>query len=544
MTFTGKIRTFLVAVAVLPTALIMMVIYFHSVDQLEQADQRKAYDNFKKYDTFRDALRSELDDNVTNLLESEQMTRTLRSPRSGRPVDPHLFGLDFLEITDTNLTVLASHHRPGLLGQPAQPELKRQQIDTTGLIETLEFDVDGGHAAFTTVRPLGESLLVYTGKYIDRPMLRQLSALLDAAIQIEQVDDSVLVYASMDRGSLYQSGESYQAVLAGGQQAGFFLVATFDVGSDKPIFLDLLSVAAIFALASVVLAIFLGVYITGRAKREIDNLVSATSRVAAGDFGTPVMAYEEGEFSQLADSFSDMTLRLKETQKRLATTEKIAAWQTVGRKIAHEIKNPLTPIGISVDDLRRSHAENVPQFDKVLDETTATIKQELDRLVKILDEFVSFARMRTPELETVDLNTFLDSVTSLYRGEIDTGRIKIDNRSKSKKLKLDPEAIKQVLINLIKNGLESSPTAKVTLTLSDQKDSVVFTIEDTGPGFTEEKLANSFEPYVTTKEGGSGLGLVICHRIVHDHGGTMELYNKPSGGAAVRIHLPLQFHAK
>jgi nitrogen fixation/metabolism regulation signal transduction histidine kinase len=159
-------------------------------------------------------------------------------------------------------------------------------------------------------------------------------------------------------------------------------------------------------------------------------------------------------------------------------------------------------------------------------------------MTKLLDQFVSFARMSAPVIRAVEADTFLREVTALYRREIDSGGLTVVNTCRRNKFRLDPEAFKQVLINLIKNGLEATDDAVVTLTMSDEEDALNLRVEDSGPGFTEEKLQNSFEPYVSTKKGGSGLGLVICHRIVHDHGGTMELYNRREGGGGVRIRLP------
>ena len=157
---------------------------------------------------------------------------------------------------------------------------------------------------------------------------------------------------------------------------------------------------------------------------------------------------------------------------------------------------------------------------------------------KLLEEFVSFARMSTPQVRVVVAGTFFDDITALYQQKIDTGRLNLVNHSSRDKFRLDPEAFQQVLVNLVKNGFESSDEATVTVTIHDEDDELEITVEDTGPGFTDQKLQSSFEPYVTSKEGGSGLGLVICHRIVHDHGGTMELFNRPEGGGGVRIRLP------
>lgn len=542
MTFTGRIRIYLVAVAVLPPLLVMSVIYFHSVRQLESSNRQQAYRNLQKFKVFHSSFQKELQVNITELLASQHFGRALLQLRSGRVeqvgLDPRPFALDYMEILDTNCRVLATFHRPGLLGEKIQRDFAPERLDTTGYLETVEYDIEGSHAAFTYVRQIEHGMFLYTGRYMDARFRQQLAELLDAKVGVFVGLQTPFEYVGMEKGTLYETEGKYQAVLAGAASSNFFLVATFATGVEKPIFISLLSVTGVVALFSVLTAIALGMFITGRAKREIDNLVQASSRVAAGDFTTPVMAYEEGEFSQLADSLTDMMEKLKALRKKLATTEKIAAWQTLGRKIAHEIKNPLTPIAISVDDLRRSHREQLPQFSRTLEETTATIKSEVDRMTKLLDQFVSFARMSAPVIRTVDADMFVKSVTALYRREIDSGRLRVVNNSRHEKFRLDPEALKQVLINLIKNGFEAADDAIVTATISDEENGLKITVEDTGPGFTEEKLQNSFEPYVSTKKGGSGLGLVICHRIVHDHGGTMELYNSLEGGGGVGIRLP------
>ena len=542
MTFTGRIRIYLIIAAVLPPLLVMSVIYFHSVRQLEASDRQQAFKNLQKFEAFNGSFQKELRANIDELLASQDLAKAVRALKSGRigrvELDPRPFGLDFMEILDTNYRVLATYHRPGLLGEKIQRDFDSDRFDTAGCLETVEYDIEGPHAAFAFVRRIDENMFLYTGRYLDFRLQQQLAGLLDAEVRIYIDVDTPSVYTGFKREVLYETDGTYQAVLAGGTAFDFFLVAVFASGVEKPIFLSLLKVTGAVALFSVIVAVGLGMFITGRAKREIDNLVQATSRVADGDFSTPVMAYEEGEFSQLADSFTDMMVKLKALQKELATTEKIAAWQIMGRKIAHEIKNPLTPIAISADDLRRSYHEQLPQFDRTLEETTATIKSEVNRMTKLLDQFVSFARMGAPVISPVAANMFLNSVKALYKHEVDSGRLTTVNNSRCEKFRLDPEAFKQVLINLIKNGFETTDDATVTLTVNDEGDYLKFTVEDSGPGFTEKKLQNSFEPYVSTKKDGSGLGLVICHRIVHDHGGTMELYNRPEGGGGVSIKLP------
>ncbi|MEW6412735.1 MAG: ATP-binding protein [Candidatus Zixiibacteriota bacterium] len=542
MSLTARIRIYLVLVAVLPCLAVMAVIYFHSVGQFESMDQRQIHRNVERFNGFFNSTRSEMRSMVTQMTASSDFQKAIANLKAGRmarsQLDPRPYGLDFLEITDSSFNVLATFNRPGLMGQPVHPGLKPSPDDSLRGLETVEYDIEGPHASFTFVRPLGSNLYLYTGKYIQDNFERSLAVLLDATVEIHFADASGAVYERMDPGSVYKVDQTYQALLSGGSNADYYMIATFATGADKPIFLDLLTATGVVALVSILAAIGLGMYITGRAKREIDNLVSATSRVASGDFSSPVMAYEEGEFSQLADSFSDMMLKLRDTQKRLATSEKIAAWQSVGRKIAHEVKNPLTPISISIDDLRRSHAEGQPNFDKILTETTTTIKSEVQRLTKLLDQFVGFARMQAPEITTVNPTSFVESIAAMFKREIEDKKLRIVNASIRTSFAFDPDAIKQVIINLVKNGFESDDFATVAIGISDVGSQLEILIEDTGPGFPPKKLENSFEPYVTTKKDGSGLGLVICHRIVHDHGGTMELFNRIEEGGGVRIHLP------
>ena len=543
MSLTGRIRMYLILIALLPPLLVMTVIYFHSVGQAENFDRRTASEALTKYARFESRFRNELRTKVREIAEGEtvqQAVLLIKSNRAGRAnLSADLMGVDFLEIVDNNLRVVASGHRPGLIGESILSTNRAGAIDTTHAMETVEYDIAGAHAAFACIVPLPNRMYLYAGEYISGDYRALAKELLDADIRLTFPLGEQTAYADMDPQQLYQRGDSLTAVLTGGPIAGYYLVANFIGNTSRPAFVSLLRVTGLVALATILIAISLGVYITSRAKREIDNLVVATSRVAEGDFSTPVMAYEEGEFAQLADSFSDMMLKLKALQSRLGTAEKIAAWQAMGRKLAHEIKNPLTPISISVDDLRRSYDEKLPGFDRTLHETTSTIKSEITRLTRLLDQFSGFARMAPPQLRDVRTDAFFEAVTSLYRPQIDDGRLVVVNRSTRHTVRLDDEQMKQVLINLIKNGFESNDGTHVRVEMRDSNEGITITVEDDGPGFSDDVLAGSFQPYLSKKKNGSGLGLVICQRIVFDHGGSIDLYNRNEGGAGVRITLPV-----
>jgi len=545
MTFTGKIRIYLILVALLPPLIIMAVVYFNSMQQLEYSGYQNAYDDMRILIRFKEAFKSEIRIGAEQQAESPAVKRASLLIKAGRPNEVDLSGVqsefDFFEITDTAGTVLASRHRPGLLGNSIQPKNVQQSIPIQGFTETTEYDIEGRHAAITYIQPLDSNTAIYTGKYIDDELISMLGALRSVSFELvfHGEEDSVGIdLKSVLKNQLYEQGERVYSVLFGGAGSGYYLLAEFVGGGDRQLILSILKTTGVVALLSIIIAIALGLYITGRAKREIDNLVTATNRVSQGDFSTPVMAYEEGEFSQLAESFSDMMTRLKQLQKELATAEKIAAWKSIGQKIAHEVKNPLTPIVLSVDDLRRSYMEKLPDFEKTLKDCTTTVREEVNRLTRLLDQFVGFARMNAPVRIDVKPGQFIEGMMVLYSKNIENGQLVIENRSRQNTFRFDPEAIKQVLLNLVKNGYESSADTHVRVIIRDIDGGLEIVVEDDGPGFNENMLARKFEPYMSSKKDGSGLGLVICQRIIYDHGGTIDIYNRPDGGAGVNIKLP------
>ncbi|MFQ5498975.1 MAG: PAS domain-containing sensor histidine kinase [Candidatus Zixiibacteriota bacterium] len=540
MTFAGRIRLFFVAIALTPPVVIMAVTYFYLVRQAENADRQAAIENVQRYQFYVEAYENDIALDVQRAAESDYIRQFRLRLRGGQSasleIAPGVFGLDFLEIVEKKGKVVASSHRPGLVGESLT---QLQGSSGSGLRMSVEYDLNGAHAAFCFLRPLDSLYSAYGGRYINQEFMIQMGQLLAADLAITFNDSAMMIESRMTPGVLYDIDGKYRALLAGGPQEQFYLLADFWSSGQRPLFVSLLQVTGIVGAFSVAVAILAGLFITSRAKREIDNLMTATSRIAEGDFSTPVMAYEEGEFARLADSFSEMTLQLRRTRQRLAMSEKIAAWETIGRKLAHEVKNPLSPIAICADDLRSSYKQKLPDFEKLLFEATTMIKDEVRRLSDLLDQFVSFARMKPPDKQTIPPAQLIDGIASIYNSEISANRLKMTCESNRPGIHLDPDSIRQVLINLVKNSLETDPDTTANVLLHDIDDALEIRIEDTGPGFNGERLANPFEPSLSTKRDGSGLGLVICQRIIHDHDGSIELYNRADGGAGVVIRLPI-----
>jgi len=229
----------------------------------------------------------------------------------------------------------------------------------------------------------------------------------------------------------------------------------------------------------------------------------------------------------------------------LIQAQRDAAWGEVARRLAHEIKNPLTPIQLSAERLRRRFIKRMDEKDvEVLDRATRTIVNQVEAMKKMVNAFSEYARIPQISLEAVDLNLLLQEVLELYRG-VDS-RVKLVTRLDARQpcIEGDVGRLRQLLHNLLKNSLEAvAETAGACITVTthtadeSERAYVELVIDDNGPGFPERVLDNIFEPYVSTKPRGSGLGLAIVKKIVEEHGGVIAAESNPEGGARIRIRL-------
>jgi len=250
------------------------------------------------------------------------------------------------------------------------------------------------------------------------------------------------------------------------------------------------------------------------------------------------------EIGQVGSAFNLMMEDLRDAEERLVIAERIAAWQEIARRLAHEIKNPLTPIQMAMDTLRKTWRKQHPSFGEILEESTATVLEEADRLKRIVSEFSDFARMPKPDVHPADLNEIVAGALTLYQGATPV------ERRLSRPLPLlevDKGQMTQVLLNLVENARDAiagkdDGRILVSTRKGDAGDRVELAVEDNGPGVPPELRDRVFTPYFTTKEGkgGTGLGLAIVHRIISDHGGRIVVGEAPGGGARMVVELPLR----
>jgi two-component system nitrogen regulation sensor histidine kinase NtrY len=232
-------------------------------------------------------------------------------------------------------------------------------------------------------------------------------------------------------------------------------------------------------------------------------------------------------------TFDDLT--------ELLRAKKAETWQDVARKIAHEVKNPLTPIKLSAERLRKKYIEKSPDFDRVFDESSQTIIQQVDGLKGLLDEFAEFARLPRPNPVSQRLEPVVDSVIQLYASAHKEVRFSKDIPADLPDLPLDREQVKRVFINLFKNAvevLEGGGDIQVAARTSGKDGMVRIEVADNGPGITAEDVSRLFEPYFSRKKKGGGLGLAIVERIIADHNGSIHAEQNQPQGARFIIELP------
>jgi signal transduction histidine kinase len=496
--------------------------------------------------------------------------------------------LDFLEFVESDGTIISSAQWPAKFGYPEGAIGGFAEAAEQGVFLRQEELQDGTELGLFAVRAtrVGERpVYVIGGRRLDKDFLAGLDlpagmyALLyqnrgdhfsaDLVIdpsasfgdkihspgKLQPVVDAVREYgqemtAVVAWSADHAEDEMFHAIPLLGAGAGKDrpLLAILLIGNSRRTYVELKrhirSAALLVGGGGIVLAILLSSWAAARVTRPVERLAHAAQEVAAGNWNVRVDVSGGDELAQLAESFNRMTSELLGQKERLVQAERVAAWRELARRLAHELKNPLFPLQLTMETLVRARQQNPEEFEEVFRESSRTLLAEIANLKGIIGRFSEFSKMPQPQLQPVQVNEVIRGVVQLFQAQLEApGRAKIkcelELDAHLKTVAADAELLHRAISNLVLNAMDAMPQGG-TLTLRTRHESgkVLIEVADTGAGMTAEERERIFTPYYTSKAQGTGLGLAIVQSVVSDHGGRVRVQGEPGRGTTFVIELP------
>src|SRR5437016_311318 len=326
------------------------------------------------------------------------------------------------------------------------------------------------------------------------------------------------------------------------------LLGVFFVGSSRKELVlltrQILKIAVAVAAAALFVGLLVSFWISARITKPVEELAEGAREVASGRWDTRIDVRGGDEVGQLAEAFNHMTQTLAAQKERLVQTERVAAWRELARRLAHELRNPLFPMQITVENLQKARQLDAKQFLEVFNESTATLKAELANLNTIIGRFSDFSKMPAPQFVRVNVNEALRNAVRLFEPQFnEVGKPTITPElfltEPLPDIDADPDLLHRAFQNLVLNALDAMPAGgTLTLRTSENDGNVRVEVADTGKGLTPEECSRLFTPYYTTKSQGTGLGLAIVQSVISDHHGTISVTSDEGRGTSFRIDLP------
>jgi nitrogen fixation/metabolism regulation signal transduction histidine kinase len=366
-------------------------------------------------------------------------------------------------------------------------------------------------------------------------------------------DIDAIRYVQVSRRTLirvlsFSLGEGFDAAIANmeNERARFEVINSLDL-NVKPL---VIYYYGIFLFPTLLMTIIIAISFSRRVTAPIVELADATTRVAAGDFSIQILSRPGSELGRLINSFNAMVQNLEQSQNALLKAEKISVWQTMAQQLAHEIKNPLTPIKLSAERALRHWRNDPDRIGEVLESSMLAIIQEVEGLSTMLTEFRTLSQPTELSRTWTVIRDQIEETVGLYRGGYPEIVFDLTHVEAGITVKMEERRLAQVLNNLIINSIDSI-NSKETKTpgrieirtdLVKKRDTLYcrLSIKDNGKGISPEDGVDIFTPYFTTKDAGTGLGLPIVERIVSDHGGAIWFNSAPEAGATFFIDLPIE----
>ena len=488
--------------------------------------------------------------------------------------------LDFLEFADARGTIISSAQSPAKFGYPETSLANLQQLISKPAFLKQEDVASGSSLGLFAVRAstIGDKpLYVIGGQRLDKNalaalelpmgmramlyqnpgngfapqmlvassgMVKEPEKLSNVVQQAQQQgrEASALIHWSSDPAD----DETIHAIPLNGQDDKTLGVLL--VGSSRRPYVEvkrrIQSAALLVGGAGILLAVLLSSWAAARFTRPIENLAEAARAVAAGNLRAHVEVTSNDEIGDLAETFNQMTRDLLEQKERLVQSERVAAWRELARRLAHELKNPLFPLQLTVENLVRARQQSPEIFEEIFRESSATLLAEIGNLKQIISRFSEFSKMPQPALQPVIMNEIVQGVARLFQAQLESrsqGPIycRLELSASGEPVAADAELLHRAFSNLVLNAMDAMPEGgTLTLRTRDSQDRVRMEISDTGRGLTRAECDRLFTPYYTSKQHGTGLGLAIVQSVISDHGGTINVTSQPAKGTTFVVELP------
>ena len=511
--------------------------------------------------------RAEIARAVKRIADSDSATAIAIAPDYGEYVGEaaqlaSTHGLDLLELVAADGTIISSAEWPARFGYKEEWLTRGGGWESLGAFLRREELADGVtlSLAAVAVRTVADrTLYVVGGQQLDKDFVSSL--VLPAGMR-------VLLYRNLGAGQVselpnlesligrtLEQRRELTATIGRGAEAEIFhaiplpgydnnLLGILLIGSSRRELVELEAslrrIGILVAAGGILLGVAVSWWASARVTRPVRRLAESADKVAAGNWGATVEIATGDEIGRLAGAFNRMTHELVEQRERLVQAERVAAWRELARRLAHELKNPLFPLQITVENMQRARAGYPEQFDEVFREGTATLLAELANLKQIIGRFSDFAKMPAPEMQAVNFNALAADTLKLFEPQFAKAGVmaRADLDPRLPAVKADPEQMTRVLRNLILNAIDAMPQGgALTVRTTALAGGVRVEVSDTGLGLTPEECQRLFTPYYTTKTHGTGLGLAIVQSVVSDHHGRIAVESQPGKGATFRIEL-------
>lgn len=435
-----------------------------------------------------------------------------------------------------------------------ESNLSLEEAELGGFLESI---VAGNRVDFAALYILEDTLWVRVDSHPERPP--RVDASFPAGLEYELMEANRIAFADEDiiasgmrrddrslfvTGFVLSPGRIDQMRQTGDDLSRYNMLGIFFRKTRNRLRTGIIVLAVILVASSFVAARV----VTRRTLRPLQQLAAATQRVADGDLTHRVdLGHKDarGEIGMLASSFNVMTGNLEQAQRNLARTERIAAWREVARRLAHEIKNPLTPIQVSIHRIKK-RLKGDDEDTHVIEECLDSILKEVTNLRSIAEEFSTFAKLPEPRFAELDVNEAIRSVLELYTTSLENIEVVTSYGERLPAVRADQDQIRSVFSNIIKNAIEAMPDGGVIVIITSVEAGsepgasryVRVEISDSGGGIPKDVSDQIFNPYFTTKSEGTGLGLALAYRIIQDHNGNIS-FSTSADGTTFAIDLPL-----